>query len=104
SHPILMRINLLKRLESSVDSFRITLEGIISQIEQAIKTLAQGSKGEYEGIQARMNDEDFDWEADWGDEENVIGKKVKVHIADMNTRKLQEDLNEDLAVLNNIWN
>src|SRR5690606_12188675 len=101
---ILMRINLLKRLESSVDSFRITLEGIISQIEQAIKTIAQGSKGEYEGIQARMNDEDFDWEADWGDEENVIGKKVKVHIADMDTRKWQEDLKEDLAVLNHIWN
>ncbi len=56
-----MRINLLKRLESSVDSFRITLEGIISQIEQAIKTIDQGSKGDYEGIQARMNDEDFDW-------------------------------------------
>lgn len=100
---ILMRINLLKRLESSVDSFRITLEGIISQIEQAIKTIEQGAKREYEGIQARMNDEEFDWEADWGDEENVIGKKIKVHIADMDTRKWKEDLNEDLEVLNHIW-
>jgi SNF2 family DNA or RNA helicase len=100
---VLMRINLLKRLESSVDSFRITLEGIIHQIEQAIKTIAQGATGEYEGIEARMNDEDFDWEADWGDEENVIGKKIKVHVADMDTRKWQEDLDADLVVLNRIW-
>lgn len=100
---VLMRINLLKRLESSVDSFRITLEGIIHQIEQAIKAIAQGAKGEFEGIEAHMNDEEFDWEADWGDEENVIGKKIKVHIADMDTRKWQEDLNEDLNVLNHIW-
>src|SRR5690606_11124382 len=74
------------------------------QIEQTIKIIAQGAKGEYEGIQSRLDDEDFDWEADWGDEENVIGKKIKVDIADMGTRKWQEDLNEDLAVLNHIWN
>jgi len=100
---VLMRINLLKRLESSVDSFRITLEGIIHQIEQAMKAIAQGAKGDFEGIEARMNDEEFDWEADWGDEENVIGKKIKVHIADMDTRKWREDLNEDLIVLHGIW-
>jgi SNF2 family DNA or RNA helicase len=101
---ILMRINLLKRLESSVDSFRITIEGIIAQIEQALKTITQGIKDEYEGIQAKINDENFDWEADWGDEENVIGKKVRVHIADIDTRKWQEDLDEDFAVLKQLWN
>ncbi|MEZ4776595.1 MAG: helicase-related protein [Bacteroidia bacterium] len=101
---ILMRINLLKRLESSVDSFRITLEGIIFQIEQALKIIKNGSQGEYEGIHAKMNDEEFDWEADWGDEESVIGKKVKVHIADMDTRKWEEDLQEDYSLLNELWN
>ena len=100
---ILMRINLLKRLESSVDSFRITLEGIITQIEDALKTIEKDSKETYQGIQARMNEEDFDWEADWGDEENVIGKKIKVHIADMDTRKWKEDLSEDLVILNQLW-
>lgn len=100
---ILMRINLLKRLESSVDSFRITLEGIITQIEQAIKTIEQGGNGEYEGIQAKLDDEEFDWDADWGDEENVIGKKIKVHISDMDTRMWGEDLSHDLSLLNNLW-
>jgi SNF2 family DNA or RNA helicase len=100
---ILMRINLLKRLESSVDSFRITLDGIIEQIEQALKTIAEGATKDYEGIQARINDEEFDWEADWGDEEGVIGRKIKIHIADIDTRKWKEDLNQDLAVLNYLW-
>lgn len=100
---VLMRINLLKRLESSVDSFRLTLEGIITQIDLALKAIAQGEKGEYEGIQAKMDDENFDWDADWGDEENVIGKKVKVHIADIDTRKWKEDLTEDLNLFNGLW-
>lgn len=100
---ILMRINLLKRLESSVDSFRITLEGIITQIEQAIKTIERGEEEDFEGIQAKLNDEEFDWEAEWGDEENVIGRKIKIHISDMDTTKWREDLTEDLAVLNELW-
>lgn len=100
---ILMRINLLKRIESSVDSFRITLNGIITQIENIIELIDKGDKKEYEGIQAKVNDENFDWESDWGDEENVIGKKIKVHIADMDTTKWREDLNEDLIHLKNLW-
>ncbi|MEO2061876.1 MAG: helicase-related protein [Christiangramia sp.] len=101
---VLMRINLLKRLESSVDSFRITLEGIISQIESAIKAIEKGNDGDYEGIQSRINDENFDWESDWGDEEQVIGKKIKVHLADMDTVEWKEDLEEDLSILHNLWN
>lgn len=100
---ILMTINLLKRIESSVDSFRLTLEGIIGQVEKALKTIKKGEGAEYKGIQSKINDENFDWESNWGDEENVIGKKIKVHISDMDTTKWQEDLGEDLIVLNNLW-
>lgn len=100
---ILMVINLLKRLESSVDSFRITMEGIIMQIEQALKTIKKGASSIYEGIEALVNEENFDWEANWGDEENVIGRKVKVHVDDLDTRKWSEDLNEDLQSLNILW-
>lgn len=100
---ILMRINLLKRLESSVDSFRITLEGIIQQIEDALKRLENGESGEYEGIQKILNDENYDLESSWADEEQVIGRKIKVHIADMDATKWKEDLLEDLEVLNQLW-
>jgi len=100
---VLMRINLLKRLESSVDSFRITLEGIIHQIENALRIIRQGNSGEYEGIQAKIDNEDFDWEPNWGDEENVFGKKIKVHVADMDTLRWSEDLSADLEILNSLW-
>lgn len=101
---ILMRINLLKRLESSVDSFRLTLEGIIGQIEDAIGTIDKGNLGDYAGIHKILSDENYDFESNWADEEQVIGKKIKVHIADMDTSKWKEDLCEDLFILNNLWN
>ena len=45
----------------------------------------------YSGI--RFNSKaDFDWDADWGDEENVIGNKVKVHISDIDKTRWKEDL------------
>lgn len=100
---VLMRINLLKRLESSVDSFRITLEGIIQLIEGTLTKIKEGKLDEWKGIEARMDNESFDWDPDWGDEEGVIGKKVKVSLADMDVTRLQEDLREDLEVLNALW-
>lgn len=100
---ILMRINLLKRLESSVDSFRITVKNIVGLIEGALSTIEKGLENDtYSGIQANWDDEDFDWEANWGDEEAVFGKKVKVHVSDMDTRRWQEDLSEDLLLLKNL--
>ncbi|MBK9984472.1 MAG: DEAD/DEAH box helicase family protein [Saprospiraceae bacterium] len=99
---ILMLINLLKRLESSVDSFKITLERIIEQIIRSLDAIEKGTTDGYEGIEEMMDDENFDWEADWGDEENFIGKKIKVHIADIDTLKWSEDLNQDLSILQDL--
>lgn len=96
---ILMRINLLKRLESSIDSFRLTLENILVQVKAALAAIEKGEGADYEGIESKMDDESFDWEANWGDEENVIGKKIKVHISDMDTTRWKEDLSEDLFVI-----
>lgn len=102
---ILMRINLLKRIESSVHSFRITLSGIIEQVESALKSIEQKDFNSlYEGIQKYINDETFDWESEWGDEENIIGKKVKIHLADIDKTKWQEDLSADLFLLNDLLN
>jgi SNF2 family DNA or RNA helicase len=102
---ILMRINLLKRIESSVHSFRITLSGIIEQVESALKSIEQKDfNSQYEGIQKYINDETFDWESEWGDEENIIGKKVKIHLADIDKTKWQEDLSADLFLLKDLLN
>lgn len=102
---ILMRINLLKRIESSVHSFRITLTGIIQQVEKALKSIEQNNfDGQYEGIHKYINDENFDWESEWGEEENIIGKKVKIHLADIDKTKWQEDLSADFSLLNDLLN
>lgn len=103
---ILMRINLLKRLESSVDSFRITVKNIVSQIQAALKAIETGgsAKEAYSGFQANWDNEDFDWEPNWGDEEAVFGKKVKVHVSDMDITKWGEDLTEDLNLLEGLLN
>lgn len=100
---ILMKINLLKRLESSIDSFRITLEGIINQIESTIKIIESGGEGAFEGIHKVLKDETYDFESNWADEEQVIGKKIKVHIADIDKRSWKEDMDADLFVLNQLW-
>jgi len=100
---ILMRINLLKRLESSVDSFRLTLEGIISQIENALKAIEKGGQGDYEGIHKVLEEENYDFESNWADQEQVIGKKIKIHISDMDTTKWKEDLEDDYSILSQLW-
>ncbi len=99
---LLMRINLLKRIESSVDSFVLTLQNIKSLITEALETISMGASDTVSGVQADASAEDFDWESEWGDEENVFGNKVKVHIADMDVVRWSEDLTADLTVIDEL--
>jgi SNF2 family DNA or RNA helicase len=101
---LLMRINLLKRIESSVDAFRLTIENILNQIYDALKAIVNGENNTYSGLQINTDSEDLDWEPDWGDEESIIGKKVKVHINDMDVTRWEEDLNSDREILENLLN
>lgn len=96
---LLMRINLLKRIESSVDSFGLTIENIKEQIESTIKAISKNDDESITGIQVNPLSEEIDWEADWGDEENIIGSKVKVRVADIDVRRWTEDLSADLSIL-----
>jgi len=97
---ILMRINLLKRLESSVHSFGITLRNILVQIEDALKTIKKGKT--ISDMQATSMIEDIDWDPDWGDEESIIGRKVKVHISDIDLTRWKEDLSADLYIIQDL--
>jgi SNF2 family DNA or RNA helicase len=96
---LLMRINLLKRLESSIDSFRITLQGIINLIQNTVNSLGKEEQSEIEGMTPSLVSEDFDWESEWGDEESFIGKKVRVRLSDLDRTRWLEDLTNDLDVL-----
>lgn len=100
---LLMRINLLKRIESSVDSFRLTLDNIINQISNTLSAINKNTLSTVSGLDIDSSDENYDWEADWGDEESVIGTKVKVNIADLDKTRWIEDLEADLAILQKIY-
>lgn len=103
----LMRVNLLKRLESSVDSFRITIGKFISNVETTIRSIDEFEKngGNIEVETTQMNgDIDLDAEGEgWSEEEFSIGDKVKVNLADMNTAGWKEDLTSDLVVAKGIF-
>jgi len=97
----LMRVNLLKRLESSVDSFRITLGKFTKEIEQTIFAI---EKFEKTGVQSFTTATQFDDinlddnSDDWLNDEFSIGDKVKINLADMNTTGWKEDLQADYYI------
>jgi len=79
----LMSINLLKRLESSVVSFRITLENVKSLIDDTIKDIDSFVAGKKNVINTLdMNEADFD------------GDDVNTDFFEKKERKLDIDLND----------
>ena len=96
---VLMRINLLKRLESSVDSFRITLSKILDNINNKLLSILkyESGNGTFNIDTDELNEFDIDY--DDIDDENIIGDKVKINLADMDTLSWKEDLNRDKTIL-----
>ena len=100
---ILMRINLLKRIESSLDSFRITLQGVLDQVTNFISMIDRQVDGVIDvGFDSEDDIADFDMDSDWGDEENVIGKKIKIRLSDVDKTRWKEDLMADKEALDNL--
>ncbi|MBP7806695.1 DEAD/DEAH box helicase family protein, partial [Candidatus Gracilibacteria bacterium] len=101
----LMKINLLKRLESSVDSFRITLDKFIHSVESIIKSIEKfeedGENAQAEALQISNLDDDASSD-EWLDDENSIGDKIKINLSDMNTSGWKEDLLHDIIIAKNI--
>ena len=86
----LMRIGLLKRLESSVYSFALTVERIKEKIEDMLNRI--DGKGIYESEDVQdFDDEDM--------ETFDLGTKIKVDFKDLDKIKLRIDLEEDLKNL-----
>ncbi|MCF8306744.1 MAG: DEAD/DEAH box helicase family protein [Ignavibacteriales bacterium] len=101
----LMRVNLLKRLESSVDSFRITLNKFITGISNTISRIEDfevNGSADYTEIED-INDLNLDSESDdWLNDEFSIGDKIKINLEDMNTSGWKTDLRADLEIAENI--
>ena len=95
----LMRVNLLKRMESSINSFVLTVEKIANRISNTLEIIAK-HEGEYHG---ELNIEELDFDEDGLDiDDLVFGSKVKVLLQDMDLIKWRQDLEIDLEELKEI--
>lgn len=98
----LMSINLLKRLESSVNSFRLTLTRIKNFIEATINSIDAVAAF---GSHANINDYDFENGLDFDEREDTVfigGKKTKIDLADMDYVQWRGYLAKDLDNLNTL--
>ena len=101
----LMTVNLLKRLESSVEAFRLTLQMLQDKHE---KTLAKIEKFKKTGLADSFNDlsaafEDAeDDEMELPDDDATIGGKVQISLADMDLDSWAFDLETDLGSLSEL--
>ena len=95
----LMSINLLKRLESSVYSFNLTLGRIRDLIQGTIDAINQFEKyGSADLDMYEANDNDFDME-DGNTDFFTVGKKVKIDLADMDYKTWRSELQHDADTL-----
>ena len=94
----LMAINLLKRLESSVNSFSLTLQRIYALINSTINAInAYEKHGAADIDMYEMSDDDLDFED--SNTDFTVGKKVKIDLADMDYRSWRDDLQKDKDTL-----
>ena len=95
----LMSINLLKRLESSVNSFQLTLKRIKALIESTIKAIDDFEMyGAADIDMYEASDSEFDMD-DGNTEYFTVGKKVKIELADMDYKSWRTELKADADVL-----
>lgn len=96
----LMSMNLMKRLESSTHSFKLTLTRINDLITETINEIDRFEKnGKSQSLLVKdFNNIDFD-EDDQGEEAFVIGNKVLIDIADMDYESWKRELKKDKETL-----
>jgi hypothetical protein len=102
----LMTTNLLKRLESSVNSFRITLEKLRSNHVDTLSKIdnfeSNGMSFDTTNISSNLENIELDDEDISNLEDNIIGNKVKIELSDMDLSSWKYDLEADLLLINSV--
>lgn len=93
----LMRVGILKRMESSINSFALTVENILYKIDKTLEAIEQ-KRFDYDA-EMDINDIDID-DAEY--ESLMFGNNVKVLLQDMDLIKWQQDLLSDKDKLETI--
>src|SRR5690606_31536098 len=93
----LMRVGILKRLESSINSFALTVENILNKIDRTIEAIEQRQldyDAEMDISEIDIDDPEF--------ESMMFGNNVKVLLQDMDLIKWKQDLLADKDKLETI--
>jgi len=105
----LMTINLLKRLESSVESFRLTLRSLQQNHQELLEKIRNFSEkkdkdslGDFSGIaqtltEAEAEDEDLN-----GLDEDTIGQKIQINLSDMDLVSWEQTLRADQLIIDDL--
>jgi len=98
---VLMIINMLKRLESSIYSFRKTSERLYDLIDNTLDSIDRFEQGRGIGTTVRQTiyEEDFDQE-DFYDDELTVGKDLPIELGDIDLISWRAKLEQDKATLN----
>ena len=100
----LMTINMLKRLESCVESFRITLKKIKKINDDTLNSILAYEKNKFNGSfnAAQVDEDDFENEDFDLSDDTTLGK-VKIDFADIDLRLWKEDLIKDIDTLDLLY-
>ena len=102
----LMTTNLLKRLESSVEAFRLTLKALGSNINRTLTAIdgfeKTGGDGELADPMVDLEVIDTDDDDLSGFDEFTVGKKVKISLGDMDLPSWKHDLESDKFLIDEL--
>jgi superfamily II DNA/RNA helicase len=106
----MMKVNFLKRLESSIEAFEISMHRTIEKITRleekiyeyknlaTINEIFELSAFMPDEIETEEDEEIAQWQENWDE----VGKKLRYKLADMNLDDWLEDLQEDKKALTNL--
>lgn len=93
----LMRINILKRMESSIHSFAITVLKILKNIEETLEKI-----NTFEDFVEDLDIEELDIEDNRLDGVLIGSKNVKIHLKDIDKIRWESELEADKVILEKI--
>jgi len=102
----LMTTNLLKRLESSVEAFRITLgklqDNHVNTLTKITDYQKNGHDSGFSDISAAFADAEPDEEDFPLPDDEKIGNKIQINLADMDLSSWERDLRADLTIIDEL--
>ncbi len=104
----LMTVNLLKRLESSIEAFRLTMKAMLDNNKTEIRLLTRYENGDLKenatATKKVFNYEQFDQDEDGG--LNLVtvdkGKEVKIEYADIDRTSWRAAMEKDIQILEDL--